>query len=88
VSLILPRVRANFDVDPQTGAILPTSMFVGMFAGALFWGSFSDKFGRRHAFNYTLVVSALAGFLAAVMPNFWSLCFAIFIVGFGVGGHM
>ncbi|KAI8906498.1 major facilitator superfamily domain-containing protein [Powellomyces hirtus] len=88
VALILPRVQAQFDIDDSHIGFLSSSVFSGMLLGALFWGAWSDQFGRRHAFNYTLILSTTFGLAAAFAPGFASLCALMFCLGIGVGGHM
>ncbi len=34
-------------------------MFVGMTLGAFFWGQIADRFGRKTAFMWTLMISGL-----------------------------
>lgn len=54
----------------------------------MFWGFGCDVFGRRHAFNATLGVTAVFGMIAACSPNFAAIgCFAA-LWSFGVGGNL
>ncbi|KAI8815656.1 major facilitator superfamily domain-containing protein [Fimicolochytrium jonesii] len=88
VALILPHVQSQYSISDQHIGFLSSSVFAGMFAGAVFWGFWSDKRGRKDAFNYTLAISAVFGLAAAVAPGFTPLCALMFALGFGVGGHM
>ncbi|KAG0277968.1 hypothetical protein BGZ97_009803, partial [Linnemannia gamsii] len=58
IALILPRVQAQFEIRDQYIGILSSSMFVGMMFGAMFWGTLSDIYGRKQAFNFTLIVTS------------------------------
>lgn len=59
-----------------------------MFAGSLFWGFGADIIGRRHAFNYSLIICCIATIVAGAMPNWPSLGFFISLLGFGAGGNL
>ncbi|GAA6041511.1 hypothetical protein JCM8097_001915 [Rhodosporidiobolus ruineniae] len=56
--------------------------------GAWGWGSYSDAKGRVPAFNLTLLLTAVFGLASAFAPSFGWLCFALFLLGTGVGGSM
>ncbi|KAN0066024.1 hypothetical protein ACQY0O_000116 [Thecaphora frezii] len=88
VAIILPHVQRTFAVTDTVVGLASSSIFVGMFVGSLVWGTVSDTFGRRAAFNTTLFVTAVFGFLSALSPAFYILCLLLFCVGTGVGGSM
>ncbi|KAI9090160.1 major facilitator superfamily domain-containing protein [Phlyctochytrium arcticum] len=88
LALSLPHVQRHFDVPDTYIGVLSSAMFLGMFLGAVFWGTWSDKYGRKWAFNYTLIISTITGIAASFAPSFFVLCATIFLLGFGVGGHM
>ncbi|KAF9365182.1 hypothetical protein BGX34_011077 [Mortierella sp. NVP85] len=88
IALILPRVQAQFQIKDQYIGILSSSMFVGMMFGAMFWGMLADSYGRKQAFNLTLLVTTIFGIAASFAPNYWVLCILILLLGFGVGGNM
>jgi MFS family permease len=56
--------------------------------GAIFWGFGTDVFGRRHAFNATLGVTAVFGMLASSSPNFAAIGTFAALWSFGVGGNL
>ncbi|GAA5891536.1 hypothetical protein JCM6882_004503 [Rhodosporidiobolus microsporus] len=88
VAVILPRVQESFGVEDRWVGVLSTSMFAGMMVGAWGWGSYSDAHGRLPAFNLTLCLTSIFGILSAFAPSFGWLCFALFLLGTGVGGSM
>lgn len=67
---------------------LTIAVYVGMLAGAIFWGFSSDVIGRRTAFNSTLFICSIACILAGAMPTWASLGVMIALVGFGGGGNL
>ncbi|KAF9946938.1 hypothetical protein BGZ65_009271, partial [Modicella reniformis] len=56
--------------------------------GAMFWGMLADAYGRKQAFNLTLIVTTFFGIAASFAPSYWVLCVLILFLGFGVGGNM
>ncbi|GAA5825942.1 hypothetical protein JCM11251_000062 [Rhodosporidiobolus azoricus] len=88
VAVILPRVQETFQVGDRWVGVMSGSMFAGMMVGAWGWGSYSDSHGRLPAFNFTLLLTSFFGILSAFAPSFGWLCFALFLLGTGVGGSM
>lgn len=66
---------------------LASMTFLGQLVGNLIIGSFSDLFGRRIAFQTTMVIWGLASFLAAGAWSVASLMVFRFLIGVGVGGE-
>ncbi|KAF9209630.1 hypothetical protein BGZ49_002786 [Haplosporangium sp. Z 27] len=88
IALILPRVQAQFEIQDQYIGILSSSMFIGMMFGAMFWGVLADAYGRKLAFNFTLIVTTIFGIASSFANSYWLLCILILCLGFGVGGNM
>ncbi|BGP19080.1 hypothetical protein JCM10213v2_007167 [Rhodosporidiobolus nylandii] len=88
VAVVLPRVQRTFEVEDRWIGLLSTSIFAGMMVGAWGWGSYSDARGRLPAFNLTLLLASVFGLASAFAPSFGWLCFALFLLGTGVGGSM
>ena len=57
-----------------------------MLAGAWFWGTISDRIGRKRGFTITIGIFAVFGFLSAFSPNMFWLCAFRILAGFGLGG--
>lgn len=88
VAIILPRVQADFQVSDTYIGLLSSSTFAGMMVGALGWGSYSDTYGRRDAFNGTLSIVAIFGILTGLATSFSVLCLLLFFLGTALGGSM
>ncbi|KAF9421063.1 hypothetical protein BGZ94_008935 [Podila epigama] len=88
VALILPRVQAQFEIQDKYIGILSSATFVGMMFGAMFWGMLADAYGRKQAFNLTLIVTTIFGISASFANSYWLLCLLMLGLGFGVGGNM
>lgn len=81
-----PAFREFGQVGYETG--LTVSLYSGMFVGALFWGLGADIIGRKHAFNFSLIICSVAAIVAGAMPNWASLGTFIAFCGFGAGGNL
>ncbi|SNX81515.1 uncharacterized protein MEPE_00220 [Melanopsichium pennsylvanicum] len=88
VAIILPHFQRYFALSDGVVGLASSSIFIGMFIGSIAWGTISDSYGRRAAFNITLAVTAIFGCLSAIANTFPVLCFLLFAVGTGVGGSM
>src|SRR5687767_992463 len=59
-----------------------------MLVGALFWGTVSDRIGRRRGFGVTVLIFAVFGLLSALAPSFGWLLALRALTGFGLGGAL
>ncbi|MEM4425457.1 MAG: MFS transporter [Candidatus Nezhaarchaeales archaeon] len=86
MSATMPQIISEFGLgDVETGLLLGAS-FLGMFFGALLFGEFADRIGRRSTFQVTILIYSLFTSLIAVAPS-WILIFLLrFIAGLGLGG--
>ncbi|KAG5463615.1 MAG: major facilitator superfamily domain-containing protein [Olpidium bornovanus] len=88
IAVAMPQLQIEFGVaDDHIGFGL-SSTFLGMLVGALGWGVTSDMWGRKLAFNMTLLITAVFGALAAFAPNFSIFCLFMMCLGMGVGGNL
>ena len=62
--------------------------FVGMFAGTVLFGMGSDRFGRRTAFIFMLLIYSLFTLLGAFAPDAHWLMAARLLAGVGVGAEL
>ncbi|WP_299350729.1 MFS transporter [uncultured Shimia sp.] len=84
VDIVLPTtavVARYFGVDPRYGAMLVGVYFIAYAIGQLFWGLFSDAFGRRRALILSLSGFTVASLACALAPSFQILIAARFIQG-------
>ncbi|KAJ9476956.1 putative metabolite transport protein [Pseudozyma hubeiensis] len=88
IAIILPHIQRYFTLSDGIVGLASSSIFVGMFLGSIAWGTISDSYGRRAAFNITLAVTAIFGSLSAMASSFPLLCLLLLAVGTGVGGSM
>eukprot|EP01080_Neovahlkampfia_damariscottae_P002564 gene2564-3526_t len=89
LSFLGPSITQYWNLENYHKAILNSVVFTGMFFGAFFWGFASDRFGRKIALLWSIVITAAFGIISALCPNFWTLVLSRGFVGFGVsGGHI
>ncbi|MGC8585067.1 MAG: MFS transporter [Thermoplasmata archaeon] len=65
--------------------LLGSAALIGMFFGALIFGHFTDKMGRRSMYIIDLVFFVLFAILSALAQNLIQLIIFRFFLGFGIG---
>jgi putative MFS transporter len=61
--------------------------FAGLTLGALLAGLMGDRFGRKSAYQFNLLLFGVFSLLSAFMPNMWSLIFVRFFMSIGLGAE-
>lgn len=84
----LPGIREDFGLSAWQGGMIASSTFFGMLLGATFWGTISDRIGRRVGFQLTVALFAVFGLASAFAPNAETLWILRFLCGFGLGGAL
>ncbi|KAK5789910.1 hypothetical protein VI817_007197 [Penicillium citrinum] len=85
-SIISGQARLEFQPGYATG--LTIAVYVGMLAGAIFWGFSADIIGRRFAFNVSLFVSSIFTVVAGAAPSWITLGLFVCLSAFGAGGNL
>ena len=80
-------LKNYFQLTPVQVGYLASMTFLGQLVGNILIGSISDLFGRRIAFQSTMVIWGVASFLAAGAWDVVSLMVFRFLIGVGVGGE-
>lgn len=88
VSFVAPSIQREMGLTNAEYGLLGSSSFIGMAAGALFWGYVSDHMGRQLSFALTVWLTFFGGFLSALAPNYFLLLFLRFVAAFGIGGML
>ena len=86
LSFVSTCAGSDWDLSDGEVALIASMVFIGVLVGALFWGPFADKYGRRWAFIFGCSIIIVFGFLSGVAPSFGVLLAFRALVGFGVGG--
>ena len=88
IAFALPSIAEEWDLSNTQKGLLATAIFLGMLAGAWFWGWISDRIGRKTGFVSTVAIDSVFGFLSALSPSFAWLVVLRAATGFGVGGTL
>jgi putative MFS transporter len=80
-------LKNYFALTPVQVGYLASMTFLGQLVGNILIGSLSDLYGRRLAFQSTMIIWGVASFLAATAWDVTSLMVFRFLIGVGVGGE-
>jgi len=84
---LIGALKDYFNLSPIEIGYLASMTFLGQLVGNLLIGSISDLYGRRIAFQSTMIIWGLASFAAAGAWSVASLMVFRFLIGVGVGGE-
>ena len=79
----LPKIALDFGVPLSSVQLSLASFFVGIAMGQIFYGPFTDRFGRKKPLYFGLVLYAVASFLCATTNNVDDLIVYRFIQALG-----
>ena len=88
MALILPLLASEMELSADALGMMGGGVFMGMGAGAYFWGAVADHYGRRPAYGGALLTSLVFGFTSAASPGFGGLMASRILFGVGVGGFL
>ncbi|MCA4135683.1 MFS transporter [Arthrobacter sp. M4] len=81
---VAPTIRSEWGLSIGQVGLVSSSVFLGMFVGALGGGRLSDKFGRKPVLIWSSVFYSGASLLSAVAPNYEVLVVGRVLTGVGV----
>ncbi len=83
----LPLIGQTYGITEQNNLqYLVSCLILGMGIGQIFYGPFSDHFGRRYAIYLGLTIFLVGSLLSAFAPSyFWMLCGRV-LQGIGIAG--
>ena len=84
LSIILPRIKSEWDISSLLAGLLTLSLSIGMMLGSWFWGWIADKYGRKPCFVGSAIFILVFAFASVFSPNYYWLWISLFLVGFGV----
>lgn len=87
VVFVYAHIAADFGHSKTTVAFLTTATLVMRPVGALLFGLWADRVGRRVPLMVNVVFYSVAGFLCAFAPNFTVLVVLRMLFGIGMGGE-
>lgn len=86
MSISAEQVVAQYPPKFTRGAQL--GFYLALLVGALFWGSTADVIGRKWAFNFSLLISAIFSTVAGAAPNYPVWASFVALSAFGSGGNL
>ncbi|EGD76225.1 hypothetical protein PTSG_00928 [Salpingoeca rosetta] len=78
--------RNYFDLTDVEESTLTAVVFAGELLGAVFWGPFADRCGRKRGSFFPALLVTVAGLASAFSVDYYMLVTLRFIVGVGIGG--
>jgi SHS family lactate transporter-like MFS transporter len=87
VVLVYADIAADFGISKERVAFLTTATLLMRPVGALIFGLWADRVGRRIPLIVDVCFYSVVGFLCAFAPNFGVLIFLRFLYGIGMGGE-
>jgi MFS family permease len=88
LSFLQVLVKHEWQLSYAEEAGITAVVFLGELPGALFWGVFGDRYGRRRGFLWSTLCIACFGLLSAFTTNIFQLMLCRAFVGFGVSGNV
>ncbi|MBG6058915.1 putative MFS transporter [Cryobacterium sp. MP_M5] len=76
---------ADFPVSPVQVGLIGAASLIGMFFGAIVFGTLTDRIGREKMYAVDLMVLVGACFLTAFVQGPWQLIALRFIIGLAIG---
>ncbi|HEY1791238.1 MAG TPA: MFS transporter [Verrucomicrobiae bacterium] len=87
IGSVLGQVTKLWQLTPNQGSSLVSAWVLGMLVGAIVFGYFSDRLGRKKLFILTLIWYAGFSVVTAFSWNYFSLLAFRFLAALGVGGE-
>ena len=88
MSMIAGPMMKEWNISYKEISMLQSSMFGGELLGGLFWGTLSDKLGRRLTFTGTAALATVFGILASYSFSFNMFLVCRFGLGLAIGGSL
>lgn len=84
----LPLIMEQWSLTPVEAGMLASSALVGMMFGAMIFGAFADRFGRKKIVMTCTAFFSGFTFLGAFAPSPTEFAILRFLAGLGIGGVM
>lgn len=88
LSFVLAALKTEWGLTPGQLGWIGSINSIGMAVGALVFGIFADKVGRKQIFMWTLVIFSVASGLSALTTTLAAFMVLRFFVGMGLGGEL
>ena len=88
LSFVIAALAADWNLTPGEMGWIGSVNSIGMAVGALVFGVFADKVGRKQIFMLTLIIFSVASGLSALTTTLAAFLILRFFVGMGLGGEL
>lgn len=88
LSFVIAALAADWGLNSTQMGWIGSINSIGMAVGAMVFGVFSDKIGRKQIFMWTLIIFSVASGLSALTTTFVAFMILRFFVGMGLGGEL
>ncbi|QED50089.1 MFS transporter [Cytobacillus dafuensis] len=88
LSFIIAALKTDWGLTPEQMGWIGSINSIGMAVGALLFGLWADRIGRKNIFIITLLMFSLASGFSALTTTFTAFLILRFFVGMGLGGEL
>lgn len=88
LSFVITALAVDWDLTKSQMGWIGSVNSIGMAVGALIFGIFADKVGRKQVFMWTLILFSVASGLSAFTTTLIAFMALRFLVGMGLGGEL
>ncbi len=88
LSFIIAALKMDWDLTPQQMGWIGSVNSIGMAIGALLFGIWADRIGRKKIFIITLLIFSIASGLSALTTTLSVFLIFRFFIGMGLGGEL
>jgi len=88
LSFVITALAVDWDLTKSQMGWIGSINSVGMAVGALAFGIFADKVGRKQVFMWTLILFSVASGISAFTTTLIAFIVLRFLVGMGLGGEL
>ncbi|MED3551772.1 MFS transporter [Cytobacillus praedii] len=88
LSFIIAALKIEWDLTPEQMGWIGSVNSIGMAVGALLFGLWADKIGRKNIFIITLLLFSIGSGLSALTTTLFAFLVLRFFVGMGLGGEL
>uniref|UniRef100_A0A8C0Q1B7 Major facilitator superfamily (MFS) profile domain-containing protein n=1 Tax=Canis lupus familiaris TaxID=9615 RepID=A0A8C0Q1B7_CANLF len=86
VGFVLPSAETDLCIPNSGSGWLGSIVYLGMMAGAFFWGGLADKIGRKQSLLICMSINGFFAFLSSFVQGYGFFLFCRLLSGFGIGG--
>ena len=88
LSFVIAALAVDWNLSSSQMGWIGSINSIGMAVGALIFGVFADKVGRKKIFMWTLIIFSVASGLSALTTTLVAFLILRFFVGMGLGGEL